>query len=315
MNSISSRLEETSRWDKPGSAGFSAAVSWPAVFAGATAAAALSLILLVLGTGLGLAVVSPWAAHGASVEKMSWATIIWIAFAALASSGLGGYLAGRLRVKWPTLRMDEVYFRDTAHGFLAWAVATLLTAAALTSVIGTVLGAGTTTGAGAAAGSVQAVGQGIRAAAEQPAAREDSQSLYFVDSLFRASPTDPTLPPPPVAANAGDAAFAAMHTEIARIFDTSLREGPLSADDRRHAAQVVAQRTGLSQQDADARVLAAYNAAQEKMRQAEARAKAFADQARKAGAYAALWIFVSLLLGAFFASLMATVGGRQRDMF
>jgi hypothetical protein len=188
---------------------------------------------------------------------MSWATILWILFAALASAGLGGYIAGRLRVKWPTLRTDEVYFRDTAHGFLAWAVATLLAAAVLTSVIGNILGAGATIGAGT----------------------------------------------------------TTLHAEIARIFDSSLHAGPLSADDRRYAAQLVAQRTGLSQQDADARVTAAYTAAQETMQRLEASAKAAVDKARKAAAYAALWIFVSLPGGAFFASLMATVGGRQRDMF
>ena len=45
----------------------------------------------------------------------------------------------------------------------------------------------------------------------------------------------------------------------------------------------------------------------------EATAKETADEARKASAYAALWIFVSLLIGAFVASLAATLGGRQRD--
>jgi hypothetical protein len=305
---MSARLEETSRWDKPSGLG---AVSWAAVFAGATAAAALSLILLVLGTGLGLSAVSPWASASDTVEKISWATILWIVFAALASSGLGGYLAGRLRLKWGTIRMDEVYFRDTAHGFLAWAVATLFTAAVLTSAIGSVLGAGAKAGAQVAAGGLQAMGQGVSAAANQ--SQDDSGPMYFVDSMFRALPAAPGATPmhtPGTTETEG-----AMRGEIARIFATSLREGPLSAEDRRYAAQVVAQHTGLSEQEADARVTAAYTSAQEKLRQAEAKAKSLADQARKAGAYAALWLFVSLLGGAFFASLMATVGGRQRDMF
>jgi len=287
-------------------------VSWPAVFAGATAAAALSLILLVLGTGLGLAVVSPWS-HGASAQAISWSTIGWIAFSALASSGLGGYIAGRLRVKWPSLHTDEVYFRDTAHGFLAWAVATLLTAAALTSVIGTVLGAGTTVGAGVAAGAVQAAGQaagqGARLTGAQAPAQDGSQSMYAVDSLFR--------PAPGAAAGAtpDDAGFAGRRSEIARIFDTGLRDGALSPDDTRYIGQVVAQRTGLSEQDAEARVTAVYGGAQKKLQDAELKAREAADKARKAGAYTALWVFVSLLLGAFFASLMATHGGRRRDMF
>ena len=40
------------------------AVSWAAIFSGATAAAALALILLLLGTGLGLSALSPWANNG-----------------------------------------------------------------------------------------------------------------------------------------------------------------------------------------------------------------------------------------------------------
>ena len=37
------------------------------------------------------------------------------------------------------------------------------------------------------------------------------------------------------------------------------------------------------------------------------------DAARKTGVYVALWAFISLLIGAFSASYMATVGGHVRD--
>ncbi len=124
---------------RPG--GANSAVSWSAIFAGAVAAAALSLILLVLGIGLGLSVVSPWVAATPTESQMTWSTIAWIFITAFAASGLGGYIAGRLRSRWPATQQDEVYFRDTAHGFLAWPVATLLTAAVFTSVIGSLLGA------------------------------------------------------------------------------------------------------------------------------------------------------------------------------
>ncbi|MET0280810.1 MAG: hypothetical protein ABW278_06735 [Steroidobacteraceae bacterium] len=116
------------------------AVSWPAIFAGATAAASISLILIVLGLGLGLTTMSPWAGPMASEKAITFSTILWISFASLVSSGLGGYIAGRLRVRWPQTQPDEVYFRDTAHGFLAWGIATLVTAAVLSSVIGSILG-------------------------------------------------------------------------------------------------------------------------------------------------------------------------------
>ena len=124
----------------PGAEIPASAVSWPAVVAGAVAAAALSLVLLVLGMGLGLAVVSPWTAVAPTAEALSGATIAWIFLTAIAASGVGGYMAGRLRTRWPGAQLDEVYFRDTAHGFLAWGLATLLTAAALTGVIASILG-------------------------------------------------------------------------------------------------------------------------------------------------------------------------------
>lgn len=186
---IEEELASVSR-ARPGQA--SGAISWPAIFAGATASAALSLILLVLGMGLGLSALSPWTGISGTTTAITASTILWICLTALAASGLGGYIAGRLRTRWPDAQRDEVYFRDTAHGFLSWAVATLLTAAALTSVIGAILG--TDTGA------------------------------------------------------AGD------------------------------ATRIVT------------------------------------EEARRNAAVASLWIFVSLLIGAFAASLMATWGGRQRDL-
>ncbi len=90
----------------------------------------MSLILVLLGFGLGFSAVSPWADSGISAKGLGISTIVWLAFTQIVASGLGGYIAGRLRVKWANMHGDEVYFRDTAHGFLAWAVATLVTASA-----------------------------------------------------------------------------------------------------------------------------------------------------------------------------------------
>jgi hypothetical protein len=120
---------------------FAPAVSWPAIFAGAAGAAALSLILLVLGMGLGLAAASPWVSGTPDAGPFGAAAVIWICFTQVIASGMGGYIAGRLRTRWTDAPSDEVYFRDTVHGFLAWAVASLATAVLLTTVIGTILGA------------------------------------------------------------------------------------------------------------------------------------------------------------------------------
>ena len=286
------------------------AVSWAAIVAGAAGAAALSLILLILGVGLGLSSVSPFAGSGASATTFGVSTIVWLTFTQLAASGLGGYLTGRLRTRWAATHGDEVYFRDTAHGFLAWAIATLATAAMLTSAMGAIVGTGAS-----AVGSV-AGGAATAAAAAVPAAvgamKSDGPATgngYFVDSLFR---KDASAATPASAGNASD--VAPTSAEAGRIFASGLEAGALPPEDAKYLGQQVSQRTGLSQADAEKRVNDAFTRMKAKADQAKAEAKEAADKARKASAYASLWLFVSLLVGAFVASLLATFGGRQRDL-
>src|ERR1700687_2837066 len=119
---------------------YSSGVSWAAVIAGAFVAAALSLILLALGTGMGLSTVSPWSNMGASASTIGRAAIVWLLIIQIIASAMGGYLAGRLRIKWATIHTDEVYFRDTAHGFLVWAVSLVITASFLASAATSMVG-------------------------------------------------------------------------------------------------------------------------------------------------------------------------------
>jgi hypothetical protein len=303
-------------------------VSWGAIFAGAAGAASLSLILLLLGTGLGMSSISPWASQGASAATIGVATILWLTFTQIAASGMGGYLAGRLRTKWAGVHTDEVYFRDTAHGFLAWSVATLLTAALLGSVVGSILGAGAQAGATVAGGAATAAtAAGAAGAAGAGAAASGSQSTseagpgpmnYFIDSLFRrdasATPAVPGDASAAPATAAPDRPAAATNAEVSRIFLNSIRTGALPPEDARYVGQVVAQRTGLSQQDAEKRVTDTYAKAQAALKDAQAKAKEAADAARKASAYGSLWLVISMLIGAFVASFAATYGGRRRDL-
>ena len=293
------------------------AVSWGAILAGAAAAAALSLVLLILGTGLGLSSVSPWAQAGIAASTFGVSTILWITFTQLVASGMGGYLAGRLRTKWAAVHTDEVYFRDTAHGFLAWAVASLATAALLGSVIASIVAGGAQAGATVAGGAVAAAGAGgaAMASAERGAGTSGtgagSPGAYFVDALFRRDATS-TNPATPVAGGAPDNGAAPI-AEAGRIFASAAQAGTLPADDARYLGQLVAQRTGLAQPEAEKRVTDTFARMQTALRDAKAAAAEAADKARKASAYAALWLFVSLLSGAFVASLAATFGGRRRD--
>lgn len=272
-------------------------VSWAAIFAGAAAAAALSLILIVLGAGLGFAATSPWADEGASAKTLGISSILWLLITAILASGLGGYLAGRLRVKWAGLHGDEVYFRDTAHGFLAWAVATLVTTALIVGTAGNVVSAGAQAGASVASGAATVAGT----AAGGAAANGGDPMGYFTDTLFRGEG------PAPVSDDA-------VNGVAGRIFSKAMAgDGTLNAEDRAYLAQLVAQRTRLTQPEAEARVDQVYAQLRKATEDAKVAAQQAADAAAKAAAWASLWTFIALLCGAFFASLAALFGGRQRD--
>lgn len=293
------------------------AVSWGAILAGAAAAAALALILLVLGVGLGLSSVSPWARVGVSATTFGVSTILWLTLTQVLASAMGGYLAGRLRTKWVAVHTDEVYFRDTAHGFLAWAISSLATAALLTSAIGSILGSGVQAVATVSAGAATAATVAGSGVAE--ADHGNGSMGYYVDTLFRKDGPGALTGAGTASGSVGAAASPEAATgpaiaEVGRIFMTTIGSGNLSAEDTRYVGQLVAQRTGLSQENAEKRVTQTYTRLQAKLTEAQTAAKDAADKARKASAYAALWLFISLLIGAFVASFSATYGGRQRDI-
>jgi hypothetical protein len=238
-------------------------------------------------------------------------TILWLTLTQLLASAMGGYLAGRLRMKWSDVHTDEVYFRDTAHGFLAWAVASLATAGLLGSLFASVAGTGLQAGAGASAGATAGTAT-VAAVSGKTMLGADSESMsYFVDSMFRRQPGASAATPMPAEVSEGTAAKNA--TEVGRIFMNADGAETLPPEDLRYVGQIVAQRTGLSGPEAEKRVADTYARMQAAQRAAEVAARTAADQARKASAYSALWLFVSLLIGAFVASLAATYGGRQRD--
>lgn len=279
------------------------AVSWGAILAGAAGAAVLSLVLFVLGTGLGLAMVSPWDRDGASGTAVGVSTIVWVTVVQLLASALGGYLAGRLRTRWVTVHTNEVFFRDTAHGFLAWAVSTLLMATLLSSAAGAVAGAGAKAGGAVVGSAVTMAGAGAAAAAGAGSHESGVNPVsYYVDAMLRADANKPAT-----------GTQADKTAEVTRILSHSLQSGELGAEDRQYLAQLVAADTGLSQADAEKRVNDTYANLVRSLQQARDKAKQVADDARKASAWLALWLVVSLFVGAFIAALCATFGGRLRD--
>lgn len=283
-------------------------ISWGAVLAGGVGATAFALILLTLGAGLGLTSISPWSSGASNAKAFGFAAVVWVCVTSILTSGLGGYLAGRLRSRWLAVDADEIHFRDTAHGFLSWAVATLLSAAILTSAASGVArtGAQTASTALAAAGPVT-IGTMQRGNAE--AAMNTWPFGYFVDSLFR-MPAGSSVAP-----SATEGRNEASRAETARIFLNSAATGDqLSPEDTAYISRLVAQRTGLTPAAAQARVVTTYTNLLQKITALDAAAKNAADRARKVTIGASLWLFISLLMGAFSASLMATHGGRVRQL-
>ena len=295
------------------------AVSWGAIFAGAAAAASLALMLLMLGAGFGLTSISPWENQGLAAGTVGIAAIAWLTFTQIVASGMGGYLAGRLRTKWVDTHTNEIYFRDTAHGFLTWAVALLVSAVLLTTTISSLIG-GSAKVIGSVAGGATATA--VNNAGEGSSMLSKSSMEYFTRSLFRASGSTPAgnsnasgndamamnQPVPPKAES------PAQLAEVTGIFANSIYSGALPQDDLTYVAQLVSQNTGISQQEAEQRVQAVYDKAQANLKEAKDKAQQAADAARKTTSYVTLWSFISLLIGAFVASLCATYGGRQRDL-
>lgn len=270
------------------------AVSWPAIFVGAFAAAAISLLLLVLGSGLGLSSVSPWSGSGASATTFTVMAAVWLLVVQWLSSGLGGYLTGRLRTKWSNLHSDEVMFRDTAHGFMAWAVASVISVMLIASAGSAVV----STGAQVAGSAVSGAASSATQAAMQSGGGGDAATSYMLDTLFRSD-----RPP----ANASDQDAKA---EAGRIMARAVANGSMPDNDKTYLSQLVASRTGVSAEVARKRVddmIAQAQAAEQKVREA-------ADQARKAVATASYYTFFSMLVGAFIASVAGALGGRHRDL-
>ncbi|MDI7775287.1 hypothetical protein [Asticcacaulis sp. EMRT-3] len=256
--------------DGPNFESSSSGIHWSSILGGAAVAAAVSVMLIPLGSAFGLGSFSVFTAKPDTAVVFTVGMAIWLVVMQWISAGLGGYIAGRLRVKWADLHSDEVFFRDTAHGFIAWAAATLLTAALLA-------------GAGASA-----LGTAGKAAATMVPGMD-----YYSDMMFRGS----SAPSPEATAEAG------------RILAHDLKDGSVSDSDKAYLDSLVAAHTGLDTTQADQRVSATLNdieAAKQKMAQtAEATRKAMV------GFFTAL--FISLLVGAFIASVSAAIGGRLRD--
>jgi hypothetical protein len=304
-------------------------VSWSAVLAGTAVATALILILIILGVGFGMSSISVWSGQGITAEALGFTAIIWLIFTQIIAYGMGGFLAGRLRVKWVLVHNDEVYFRDTAHGFLTWALASLICATLLTSVIGKIVGGSANEGAnlvsGASTATIAAAGYNL----DSGKSSVSNPLQYMVSTLFRkdnlgtttAGSTDSIANTSPgdnnatgkLSQNSSNAGQANPAAEVLSIIENNMSASTLPTIDIKYAGQLISQQTGLSQAEAESRVAMTFKTLQEKKANAMQETKETAEKARKTAANTALWFFALLLIGAFSASLAATWGGKCRD--
>jgi len=264
------------------------AVSWAAIIAGAVVAVGASLILLALGSGLGFAAVSPWADHGVSAATFTVTTAIWLIVTQWISAGLSGYLTGRLRTRWIGTHSHEVFFRDTAHGLVTWAVATVVAAALVGASVLSMAGGAVHIASTAASASAQGMMSGASA----------SMASYGTDKLFRS-----------VASTDGAQSVQDLRVEAGHIIAHAMSAGSVPDADRTYLANLIVAKTGLSQADAQTRVDEWVSVGME----AETQAKATAEATRKAASQVSIYTALSLLIGAFIASISAALGGQLRD--
>lgn len=289
-------------------------MDWPAILAGAAIAAGAMVVFTGFTTAIGLGSVSAEPGEGLG----TFAAILVGLFSfltTLASFGLGGYIAGRMRTPAAGIPADETRARDGVHGLTVWAIGTLVGAfltfglvsgtvravgsAASTAVEaggsavgGALQGAGQLAGgvvggAGQLAGGVisgvgQAAGGAIQGAGEAAGGAGGLQDI--LPQGLQQNPLDylaNRLLRPAEDANA-TYSDAAIRNEIMGIIGTVLRTGELPQDDRDYLVRALAARTQLSQQEIEARIEEAVIQVQDLRREAEQRLEQAQTQAQEA---------------------------------
>jgi len=251
-------------------------VQWGPIVAGALTAAALAFVLHSFAAAIGFAAGSTSPTWRDASFALWFASGLYLILAALASYGLGGYVAGRLRSSLTTpAAADEVEMRDGVHGLLVWALATLLTAVVAFAIVQSV----TRLAAPSAGGS-------------GPAASVGGENIiaYDLDRLFRAErqPAESNL--------------TYSRAEAARILLTAAGHSGVSSEDRGYLVRLVAARTGLAAPEAERRVDSVIGTARENI-----------TRARRASIVLAFMAGAAALLGAVAAWFGATTAGRHRD--
>jgi hypothetical protein len=270
--------------DAPAVASDASYVDWPAILAGAVLAAAIAFVLLTFGSAIGLSAASAEPGEGMSLAWLGIASGIWFVWVTVTAFAAGGYLAGRLRRPFADATPDEADTRDGAHGLLVWATGALLAALLAASGVTGLVGA-----AASGAGTV------ARAASDVAAEAVGGDVAEVAGRLTRGGPDAPALDP-------------ATRDQVGGIL-SRLEDGEIAPEDREYLVQVAASRTGMTPDEAGARV----DAAAAEARELYGEALQAAEQARRAAAIAAFVVAATLFVAAAAAWFAAVAGGDHRD--
>ncbi len=248
--------------------GSTSAVSWSAILAGTAVAVASSLVLFALTAGLDLAALAP--DRATSATSLTVLTGIALVVTQWISAALGGYMTGRLRTRWVSTHTHEVFFRDTAHGFITWCVATVIMASGLASASATFPGGHIHVTAGSHGHNTRLVSAG----SARSAAAAFAAAAPATDSAVRRRLV---LPDGPAA------------VESASAYRPAALQLPPAGDGARAADEAQSLWPADLSTSGD-------------------------DGTRKAAAATSIITALSMLVGAFIASVSAALGGRLRDL-
>ena len=281
-------------------------VEWGAVLAGAFLAAAISFVLLTFGAAIGLSATSPWPGSGVSAKVVASIAVFWAMAQQIGAFMVGGYVAGRMRSRWHESG-DEADFRDGLHGGLVWAVGVVIGAALFLSAAGSVVKTGAEVAGGAAAVAGASSSDPMDAILDtmvRPAttAQAPAGTGGAPGSAAGAAPSGPPAGGPGSTPRARAATGDDTRAEMSRVLASAVANGSLTSENRAYLAQLVAQRAGISQQEAERRIDQAFTAA-----------RAAADKARKAAVLTGFVTAASLVISLGAAWWAAMRGGNHRD--
>jgi hypothetical protein len=260
-------------------------IDWAAIIGGIALASAISILLLAFGSAVGLGMTSFRAGEGVSPIVIAIVAGSWLLWVQISSFMAGGYLAGRMRRRAYDATEHESDIRDGVHGLLVWAGCL---------VLGAVIAAGGVSGLASAVGGAVST---ATVSASQLADDAADPTAYFADALLRSG--DGQSQPVP----------EERRGEIVRILVQGAASGEIAQGDRTYLAQIVSTATGLSPEQAQARV----DEVMTQVDNAAAQAVRAAEETRKWTVLAAFLTAASLLISAVGAYWAAMKGGNHRD--